>query len=448
MKWYITAAIPYVNAKPHVGHALEFVQGDVLARFHRLLGDDVVYLTGSDENALKNVQAAEAQGLPVEEFCANNAKLFEELAKKLNVQLDRFQRSSLPNHVHASQELWRQCFAAGDIYEHEYEGKYCVGCEAFYTDDELVNGECAEHPGKPLQLVKEKNFFFRLSKYAKQIHDLIQNDTISIVPEKRKNEVLRFLEGEVNDFSVSRSRERARGWGIEVPNDPTQMMYVWFDALNVYQSGIGFGADEQKYQKYWPADVHLIGKGIIRFHAVYWIAILLSAGLQLPKAVYVHGYFTVDGQKMSKTLGNVIDPLTLADEVGVDAVRYYLLREISTVDDGDFSMERMHVAYKGELANELGNLVSRATTLMQGETLHMPLPKKCTHEITDHINKFELMQAMDLLWVRINDLNKEITEHEPWKMQREQVVPFMSSILERLLQIAFDLQPFLPNTAQ
>ena len=270
-KFYITSAIPYVNAAPHIGHALEFVQTNCIARYHKLVGDEVLTLCGGDENALKNVQAAEKAGSPVQEFVDKNNKLFEELTIQLNATYDVWQKGS--DHAHhfpSSKKLWELCAKNDDIYQKTYEGLYCVGCETFYEREELNDqGECFEHPGKPLQTVKEKNWFFRLSKYEQQIKEKIQSGQLHIVPEKRKNEVVAFLERGLNDISISRSNERAKNWGVPVPGDPTQRIYVWFDALNIYQSGVGFGWDEKTYKKWWPADIHAIGKGITRFHAIY-----------------------------------------------------------------------------------------------------------------------------------------------------------------------------------
>ena len=290
-KFYITSAIPYVNAKPHIGHALEFVQADTIARYHKLLGENVLMLSGGDENALKNVQAAETTGEEIQKFVDRNNELFLELTKKLNCEYDIWQKGSdQKKHFPSSQKLWELCDKNGDIYQKEYSGLYCLGCEAFYTPDELnENGECFEHPGKKLLEVKEKNYFFKLSKYQKQLIDLIEKDELKINPIERKNEVLSFLKEPLQDISISRSNERAKNWGVPVPNDSTQRMYVWFDALNIYQSGIGFGWDEEKYNKWWPADLHVIGKGITRFHAVYWPAFLLSAGSFAPQ-IFIYSW--------------------------------------------------------------------------------------------------------------------------------------------------------------
>src|ERR1700722_7193915 len=274
-KFYITNAIPYVNAKPHIGHALEFIQSDTIARYHKLIGDDVKLLCGGDENAIKNVQAAEKAHEPVQEFVDKNNQLFENLVKALNTEFDIWQKGSSKQHFQSSQKLWKLCQKNGDIYKKTYKGLYCVGCELFYTRDELdEKGECYEHPGKPLEEEEEENYFFKLSNYTDKILKLIESNELKIVPDFRRNEVLAFVKKGLEDISISRSNKRAKNWGVPVPGDETQRMYVWFDALNIYQSGIGFGVDEEKYEKWWPADVHVIGKGIIRFHAVYWPAFL------------------------------------------------------------------------------------------------------------------------------------------------------------------------------
>ncbi|GIW64823.1 MAG: methionine--tRNA ligase [Patescibacteria group bacterium] len=437
--FYVTAAIPYVNAAPHIGHALEFVQVDVIARFHRLLGKKTIALTGSDENALKNVQAAQIAGIPTKEFVDKNAEKFLELLKKLNTSFDVFQKSTNQNHIKSSQDLWNRCLK--DIYKKTYQGLYCLGCEAFYTEDELVNGECVEHPGKKLEIVQEENYFFKLSKYQNQLIDIIKNDKIKIYPEFRKNEVLSFLKQPLQDISISRSNKRAKNWGIPVPNDPDQRMYVWFDALNVYRSGV---ADD-----IWPADLHVIGKGIIRFHAVYWPAFLLSANLPLPKAILVHGYFTVNGQKMSKTLGNIIDPFSVIEKYGADALRYYLLKEISPFNDGDFSFKRLNEVYNSDLANELGNLVSRLTNLAEKDNLTIKINEnfQFDNSIIDLFNNFQFNLIIEEIWKKIKILNKKIDDFAPWKKTETERKDFLIEVFQELIKIAKELQPFLPETA-
>lgn len=454
-KFYITCAIPYVNAAPHIGHALEFVQGDVIARYHRLLGADTILLSGGDENALKNVQAAEKAGVPVQQFIDENNIKFQELTHALNCQFDVWQKGSdTARHFPASQKLWNLCNTAGDIYKKSYECLYCVGCETFYEAGELnEQGECVEHPGRKLDVVKEDNYFFRLSKYQEQIIDLITSGKLAITPETRKNEVLSFLKQPLQDISISRSNERAKNWGVPVPNDDTQRMYVWFDALNIYQSGIGFGWDDSKYNTWWPADVHVIGKGISRFHAVYWPAFLLSAGLPIPKALFVHGYFTVNGQKMSKTLGNVIDPNELIGKYGADALRYYFLREIPAASDGDFSERRFKELYNADLANGLGNLIARVAKLAsKTENVHVPGPLPFSEYLDinpkykKYIETFQFHDALAYIWGRIKTLDIAVNEKKPWEKTGNDLTTAINFFIPPIQEISALIQPFLPET--
>lgn len=459
-KFYITTAIPYVNAEPHIGHALEFIQADVLARYHRLKGEEVLLLSGADENALKNVQAAEAAGRGVQAFVDANAALFADLARTLDVHLDVFQKGSdQERHYPSSQELWRRCARSGDIYKKSYTGLYCVGCEAFYAPEELTPaGECPEHPGRKVETVAEENYFFRLSRYRDRIVGLIRSGELAVIPESRKNEVLAFLKDPPDDISISRTNERARNWGVPVPDDDTQRIYVWFDALNIYQSGVGFGWDEERYKKWWPADIHLIGKGITRFHAVYWPAFLLSAGLEPPKSVVVHGYLTVNGQKMSKTVGNVIDPFAIARRYGVDPLRYYLLREIPSDGDGDVSEAKLVERYHGDLSNGLGNLVARVAALGAPAS---PLAFSFSTDIQSKIkgastetfrvyeaafSGFKLHEAISSIWQLIGVADRYLNAEKPWaNPQRSREVVVNAAYL--VSTVANLVRPFLPATA-
>jgi len=443
-KFYITTAIPYVNAKPHVGHALEFVQADTIARYHRLLGEDARLLSGSDENALKNVQAAEVAGKYVTDFVNENSVLFENLAQKLNVKFDYFQKGSNPDHYTSSQELWKKCEAKGDIYKKDYSGFYCIGCELFYEKDELnEEGECFEHPGKPLQSVSETNYFFRLSNYQNEIEELLGSNTLKIIPTSRKNEMLAFVKKGLEDISISRSNERAKNWGVPVPGDNSQRMYVWFDALNIYRSGLGKDHDE-----IWPADIHVIGKGITRFHAIYWPAFLLSAAISLPKSLFVHGYFTVDGQKMSKTLGNVVDPIGLIDKYGTDAIRYYLLSQIPSTDDGDFSEEKLKIVYNADLVNGLGNLVSRVAKLCENANFVFTDSEIHVQDTTLKSSAYNFLAEISNIWSMIKITDGTLSEDEPWKISdsgklNERLFSYVSSIVD----IAHHLKPYLPETS-
>jgi len=453
-KYYLTSAIPYVNADPHIGWALEITQADAIARYHKLLGDEVLYLCGADENALKNVQAAEKAGESTQNFVDAYAKRFETLAQKLHVAFDVFQKGSDPKHYAASQQLWELCAKSGDIYKKKYKGLYCVGCEEFKSSDQLNElGECPEHPGKKLEEVEEENYFFRLSKYQEKLLDLIVSNAYQIIPQNRKNEMLSFLQSGLEDFSISRSNERARNWGVPVPGDASQRMYVWFDALNIYQSGIGFGSAEQndieKYKKWWPADLHAIGKGITRFHAVYWPAILMSAGLPLPKKLFVHEYITVNGQKMSKSLGNVIDPHELINKYGAEALRYYFLARISPFQDGDFSEEKLKEVYNADLANGLGNLIARVAKLAERiKFVSVPTTPLLNEEYQQFLDQYNFIDAIGYVWSEIRKLDQLINEKEPWKLDERGLNGFLTIATIKIVEIALHLRPFLPETAQ
>ncbi len=450
-KFYITSAIPYVNASPHIGHAQEFIYSDVIRRYHNLLDENVTYLCGADENALKIVQAAEKAGKTPQEFCDINQQQFLDLAKNLDVKFDIWQRGSDKlHHFPSSQKLWQSCEKTGDIYKKSYTGLYCVGCETFYTPEELdKNGECFEHPGKKLDQVSEENYFFRLKKYQKFIENLITTDQLKIIPEIRKNEALAFVRRGLEDFSISRSKERAKNWGVPVPGDPGQIIYVWFDALNIYQSGIGFGWDETLFEKWSPQDLMVIGKGILRFHAIYWPAILKSAGLPLPKSLFIHGYLTVNGQKMSKTLGNVIDPQIIISKYGKDALRYYLLREIPSHGDGDFSETRFKELYNADLANGFGNLVARIAKLCENSDLSFGFSSpQLLVKVTNRLKSFRFDLALEKIRELAVILDKEINDSKPWEKSDKEQEKLLTDYVGKIRDIAYNLQPFLPETAE
>ena len=451
---YITNAIPYVNAAPHVGHALEYVQTDCLVRFYKLLGYDVFYAAGADENSLKNVQAAEAENVPIQKLVDKYAKEFENLKSTLNISWDVFNRTSHRHHIAGSQKLWLRC-KKEDIYKRKYRGLYCVGCEVFYKADEVKGGVCPDGHTN-IEEVEEENYFFRLSNYADFLGKLIESDQLKIVPQTRKNEVLSFISQGLEDFSISRSVERARGWGVPVLGDPStssgQVMYVWFDALTTYLTALGYPSGNL-YKKYWTENynrLHVIGKGIIRFHAIYWPAMLKSAGIPLPKTEFVHGYITVEGQKISKTLGNVIDPFDLVGKFGQEAVRYYLLREIPAWGDGDFSIQRFKELYNGELANGLGNLVARVARLCADTKLNLPPKKnfKFKKAVSAELENFRFDRAIISLWGEISELDKKINQEKPWELQGLTLKKTIAPIAQEIREIAFNLAPFLPKTSQ
>jgi methionyl-tRNA synthetase len=461
-KFYVTNAIPYVNAPPHLGHALEFVQTDAIARYHRLRGEDVYYLSGADENALKNVLAAEKAGVAVKDFVDGNTTKLEGLKEALNLSYDQFIKTSDKEaHWPGAQKLWIECKKSGDIYEKDYEGLYCIGCEEFKTEKDLLEGCCKEHKVKP-ERIKERNYFFRLSKYQDKLQNLVESDQLKIVPESRKNEVLSFIRSGLEDFSISRSVKRARGWGIPVPGDSSQVIYVWFDALANYITALGYGQENLKIQNskfkiYWPADVHVVGKGITRFHAIYWPAMLLSAGLELPKSIFVHGYLTVEGQKISKSLGNVVDPYELTEKYGTDAVRYYLLRAIPPTGDGDFSIKHFEEVYNADLANGLGNSIARVAKLGERSNREFNVnindPRSPAKFITSSgmaslLDDYKFNEALALIWRKISNLDKYVDETKPWKLREDKLKEVLEYPVGEIGEIALLLEPFLPQTAQ
>lgn len=449
-KKYITTAIPYVNAAPHIGFALEAVYGDAIARYFRLKGADTLLAFGSDENSLKNVQAAEKEGVETKVLVDKYAKAFEDLKGALNLSWDIFNRTSDEHHFLGAQKLWSLC-KKEDIYKKKYKGLYCVGCELFYTPGELIDGKCPEHKTVPDE-VEEENYFFKLSNYQEYLADLIKTDKLRVVPETRKNEVLSFIKSGLEDFSISRSVERARGWGVPVPGDDSQVMYVWFDALTTYLTSLGFGTDDEKqFKEYWEDNgdiLQIIGKGIVRFHAIYWPAMLESAGIRLPKELFVHGYITVNGEKISKSLGNTIDPYELTKKYGIDPVRFYLLREIPSHGDGDFSETRFVEIYNGELANGLGNLVARVAKLAEGESLSgEEKGVDFWKEIDNFLVDFEFDQALKFIWTKVSDADKYLNEKQPWKLEGGERVEVLNKVISEICDIAFNLKPFLPETA-
>lgn len=452
-KFYLTTAIPYVNGKPHLGHALEYFQADTTRRFHELLGKETLLLSGADENALKNVQAAEKEGIDTQTFLDKNSKVFKEAFAQLGVHLDVFQRGSDTQlHWPGVQKLWKLCETNEDIYKKSYEGLYCVGCESFKTPEELNDqGECPDHLKKP-ELVKEENYFFKLSRYQEQLEQLIESDTLHIIPSNKRAEALSFIKRGLEDFSISRSKARARGVGVPVPGDDNQVMYVWFDALSIYMTGIGFGTDEKKWEKWWPADLHIIGKDINRFHTIYWPAMLLSAKLPLPKQILIHSFITAPGgQKMSKSLGNVVDPFEMVEKFGLEPFRYYLLSQIPLADDGEASVDRFKEVYSADLANGLGNLVARVAKLAEKAEINLPssLNLAFSNTVHDHLIKYQFADALGSIWRELREIDRKINQDEPWKINnQEELKELLLSYITAIQQAAFDLQPFMPETAQ
>jgi methionyl-tRNA synthetase len=461
-RFYITTAIPYVNGDPHLGFALELVQADVLARHRRLRGEDVRFLSGTDDNSLKNVVAAEAAGLPVDEFVREKAERFAALRDVLSLSYDDFIRTSVdPRHAPGVERLWRACAASGDLYERDYEGLYCTGCESFLAPGELLDGLCPEH-AEPPERVAERNWFFRLSRYGGRLLAEIESGRLRISPEHRRNEVLSFVRGGLADFSVSRSCERARGWGIPVPGDPTQVIYVWFDALGNYVTALDYGNGGDRYRTWWEeADerVHVVGKGIIRFHAVYWPAILLSAGEPLPTAIVVHDYLTVDGRRLSKSVGGNADPASLAAAYGADGLRWWLVRDVPRSGDVDFREDLLGVR-ANELADGLGNLVNRTIALVgrsrpEGASAAPPREAgalvhgvaRLSDRIDEALGANDYRAAAGALWDVVTEANRFVSATRPWEAEGERLAGILAVLLDACERIAHELHPFLPDAA-
>ncbi|MCC9309821.1 methionine--tRNA ligase [Kitasatospora sp. RB6PN24] len=457
MTTYLTTTIPYVNARPHLGFALELVQADVLARHRRARGEGVRLLSGTDENSLKNVLAAAAAGIEVRTLVDRNAAAFEALQEPLALRLDDFIRTSRdPRHPVGVAELWRRCAASGDLYQRHYRGQYCVGCEQFYTAEELLGGRCPEHGTEP-QFVEEENWFFRLSRYTEQLRAAITEDRLRIEPPARRNEVLGLLAAGLPDFSVSRSRERAHGWGIPVPGDASQVIYVWWDALGNYVTSLGL--DSPDFDRWWRDSerrIHLCGKGVLKFHAVYWPALLLSAGLPLPTDVLVHDYLTVDGQKISKSAGNTVDPVRLVDDYGTDAVRWWLLREVAKVGDTDFTVNLLVERANSDLAGGIGNLVKRVVTLVHRqcdgrvpELGSADLPECATVpiEVAAALDAYDFRRATAALWQLPAAANRYLDQTRPWS-DPSTAPCHLTVLLNACRTLGELLAPFLPGAAR
>lgn len=434
-----------------MGHAYTTTLSDVLVRYHHLLGEKTYFLTGSDENTQKMVRAAEAAGEDPKVFLDAIVKNFISLFSKLNISYDQFIRTT-DEAVHwpGAQALWKRLVEAGDIYKKEYEGLYCIGHEAFITEKDLVDGKCPDHGTTPEQ-IKEENYFFALSRYTQVIKEKIESDELRIVPETRKREILSLLSQGLDDVSFSRPRTAA-SVGIPVPGDDTQVMYVWCDALSNYITALGYGRDDELYQEFWPG-MHVIGKDILRFHAAIWPGMLLSAGLPLPKILLVHGFITSGGKKMSKTLGNIIDPEELLAEYGTEAMRYYLARHVSPFEDGDITRESFKEIYNANLANGLGNLVARIMKLAEDnlEEGFRPESEAFPQEYTESFEKFEVHHALDFVFSRIQALDQAITQTEPFKVikvDKEKGKDIIRELTKDLYTIAHLLTPFLPETSE
>jgi methionyl-tRNA synthetase len=449
-KFYITTPIYYVNDKPHIGHAYTTIAADAVARLHRLLGEDVFFLTGTDEHGAKIAAAAAKVGKSPKDFTDEISAKFSLTWDSLGIAPDKFIRTTDEYHKKAVAKFLTKLKASGKIYEGEYEGLYCEGHEAFIKESDLVDGLCPEHKTKPQQL-KEKNWFFKLSAYGKELEELISSDKFVIRPETRKNEVLSFIKSGLEDIAISRPNVK---WGIPLPWDENQTVYVWVEALFNYCSGIGFGEDDENFEKYWPVDVHLMAKDIIKFHCIIWPALLLAVELDTPQKVVAHGFFTVGDEKMSKTLGNVIDPNDWVAKYGSDAVRYFLLREVPFGADGDVSEEKLKARYNGDLANGLGNLFSRTTNMIEkyldGNLEEFVKSPKDLGEASEAFYNFDFSHGLARIWEEIAWANQLIDKAKPWELVKEKpekVKELLLNLAALLQDIAFKLSPIIPETS-
>jgi len=457
--FYITTTIPYLNADPHMGHALEFVQADIIARYHRLVGDKVIFNTGTDEHGLKIFQKALENNLPPQDYVDLYSIRFRALKEKLNLSYTHFVRTTDPHHIKAAQEFWQRCLKAGDIYKGEYEMKYCVGCELEKDETELVNGRCFIHPNLEIQIIKEENYFFKLSNYQQKLLDLYVARPDFVVPQSRLGEIRSFVERGLKDFSISRLKSKMP-WGIPVPDDDEHVMYVWFDALVNYISTLGWPEDEQNFEAWWgtkgmPNALQVAGKDNLRQQSAMWQAMLLSAELPTSRQIFIHSFITSGGQKMSKTLGNVIDPLAVADEYGIDALRYFLARHINQFEDSDFTIERFKEVYTANLTNGLGNLVARVMKLSEDYavvTLHIESAQHSyLSQIKEAVETFRFNDAMDVIWSKIQRLDRRINEEEPYKIIKTDPVTgkaLIQFMVSELREIGEMLVPFMPATSE
>jgi len=443
---YVTTAIDYVNSTPHLGHAYEKITTDAVARWHRLDGDDVRFLTGTDENASKNARAAKDAGKPVQAFVDEMAARFLELCKTLNVSYDDFIRTTEERHRKVVQSIFQRLYEQGDIYKGKYDGLYCYGCEAFYLEKDLKGGKCPIH-GTPPERVSEESYFFRMSAYQKRLLDYYEKHPDFVLPKARMNEMVNRIKEGLKDLSVSRHNIE---WGIPVPFDDKHKIYVWLDALLNYVTALGY-PDGKDYKKYWPADYHFIGVDINWFHSVIWPCVLMALDVELPKHVFVHGFINIGGEKMSKTRGIVVDPFDLAKRYGTDQVRYFLLREMPFGEDGDFSEDILKRRINGELAADLGNLVNRVLTLAErsatfkGEPeLGLPDFKK----INACMERLELHHALEAIFAYVKSVNKYVNDKEPWKLQGDALDHVLYNLLEALRMISILISPFMPEAAE
>jgi len=449
-KFYITTTLPYVNANPHIGFAAEIVKADLLARWQRSQGKEVFFNTGTDEHGLKIYRKAEEEGKEAQKYCDEIVKEWKKLKETLNLSYDNFIRTTDEHHVKAAQEFWKICEKNGDIYKKNYKIKYCVGCELEMTDSELEDDKCPEHPNQEIEIIEEENYFFRFSKYQDKLLELYKKNSEFIMPNYRFNEIKSFVERGLEDFSISRLKEKV-SWGIPVPGDPDQVMYVWFDALVNYISCLGWPEDEKNFNEFWPV-VQVCGKNNLRQQSAMWQAMLMSAGLSNSQQILVFGFVTTEGQKMSKSLGNVINPYDLVKKYGADATRFYLLSEIKPFSDSDFSYEKFDTMYNAQLANGLGNLVARVSNLLEKNKIKVKIKeggdKELIKAFNDKLENYKFDEALKVLWEKIGESDEFLSDKKPWKIEKiKEIKKILEPIAQNILNISSLLEPFMPETA-
>jgi methionyl-tRNA synthetase len=462
-KFYLTTTLPYVNAKPHIGFALEIVQADAIARYRNLLGDNVFFNFGTDEHGQKIYQKALDEGKEPQDYVDEYAEKFDGLKTALNLSYNNFIRTTDPHHKSAAQELWKRCFENGYIEKGIYKAKYCVGCELEKQDSELTEGKCPLHPTLEIEIIEEENYFFKFSSFGQKLLDLYNKYPDFVTPEHRLKEISNFVSSGLEDFSVSRLKEKMP-WGVPVPGDDKHVMYVWFDALTNYISALGWPEDTEKFEEFWgttenPKALQVAGKDNLRQQSSMWQAMLLAADLPTTRRIFIHGFITSGGQKMSKSLGNVIDPIEYVEKYGTDALRYYLLAKINPTEDSDFTEEKFKEVYNGDLANGLGNLVARVAAMATStEGYQFKLAEDKTNALWNDVEtellSYSFNEALSRIWGAIKGTDAYLSQERPWQLdlsdenQRLSKYVILTTAINNILEIAYSLQPFLPETAE
>jgi len=447
--FYITTTLPYVNAKPHIGFALEIIQADVLARFHRLLKKEVFFNTGTDEHGAKIYQKAQQENKNVQKYVDYYAQKFDNLKKSLSLSYNNFIRTTDPHHIQAAKKFWKRCRKNGDIYKSKQKIKYCIGCEMEKQDSELKQNRCPLHPNKRLETIEEENYFFRFSKYQNKLLKFYQQNPNFVIPENRFREIKNFVKSGLKDFSISRLKKKMP-WGVEVPGDKNHVMYVWFDALINYISAIGWPDNQQEFEKWWPG-IQIAGKDNLRQQTAIWQAMLMSANLPTSRRVLIHGFITSNGQKMSKSLGNVVNPFDLVEKYGTDSLRFYLLKEVPPFRDGDFTIKHFEEIYNGDLANGIGNLVQRLSKLAENSETKIRVKKFKIQDYSGYkkmLQQYQFNKTLSFIWEKISSLDRYIDKKQPWNKKGKLLKQIIQKGISQMLEIAFLLQPFLPETAE